>query len=56
MRRGSHPELDDSVLAKFAIENAQMNPDQAILVTDKYSPYSMYEREKTRQSLCVHHA
>ena len=43
---GSHPELDDSVLAKFAIENAQMNPDQAILVTDKYSPYSMYEREK----------
>jgi hypothetical protein len=43
---GSHPELDDSVLAKFAIALAQSSDDQAILVTDKYSPYSMYEREK----------
>jgi hypothetical protein len=43
---GSHPELDDSVLAKFAIGLAQSSDDRAILVTDKYSPYSMYEREK----------
>ena len=50
---GSHPELDDSVLAKFAVEIAQVNPDQAILVTDKYSPYSMYEREK-RDKRCVY--
>ena len=25
---------------------AQTNPATAILVTDKFSPYSMYEREK----------
>jgi hypothetical protein len=43
---GSHPELEDSVLARFAVEVAQSDPDQAILVTDKYSPFSMYEREK----------
>lgn len=43
---GSHPELDDSILAKFAIGLAQSSDDRAILVTDKYSPYSMYEREK----------
>lgn len=49
---GSHPELEDSVLARFAVEVAQSDPDQAILVTDKYSPYSMYEREK-RDSRCV---
>ncbi len=50
---GSHPELEDSVLARFAVEMAQVNPDQAILVTDKYSPYSMYEREK-RDKRCVY--
>ena len=50
---GSHPELEDSVLARFAVEMAQANADQAILVTDKYSPYSMYEREK-RDKRCVY--
>lgn len=43
---GSHPELEESVLAQFAAAVAQSRPDQAILVTDMYSPYSMYEREK----------
>jgi hypothetical protein len=50
---GSHPELDDSVLAKFAIGFSQSSDDQAILVTDKYSPYAMYEREK-RDPRCVY--
>jgi hypothetical protein len=50
---GSHPELDDSILAKFAAGFAQSSDDQAILVTDKYSPYSMYEREK-REPRCVY--
>lgn len=43
---GSHPELSDSVLASFGAQMAQMRTDQALLVTDKYSPYSMYEREQ----------
>jgi hypothetical protein len=50
---GSHPELDDSILSKFAVGFAQSSDDQAILVTDKYSPYSMYEREK-RDPRCVY--
>jgi hypothetical protein len=50
---GSHPELDDSILVKFAVGMAQSKDDQAILVTDKYSPYSMYEREK-RDPRCVY--
>lgn len=50
---GSHPELDDTVLARFAVGMAQSDADQAILVTDKYSPYSMYEREK-RDVRCVY--
>jgi hypothetical protein len=50
---GAYPELDDSILAKFAIGFAQSSDDQAILVTDKYSPYSMYEREKHDPS-CVY--
>ncbi len=48
---GTHPELDERVLAKFAVGVAQANPDQAVLVTDKYSPYSMYEREKRDKRL-----
>lgn len=48
---GSHPELEDSALARFAVEVGQSNPDQAILVTDKFSPYSMYEREKRDKRL-----
>lgn len=43
---GSYPELDDQVLSEFAVGVAQLNPSQAMLITDKFSPYSMYEREK----------
>jgi len=48
---GSHPELDERVLSEFAVGVAQTNPDVAILVTDKYSPYAMYEREKRDKRL-----
>ena len=43
---GSYPELDDQVLSEFAVGVAQLGPSQAMLITDKFSPYSMYEREK----------
>jgi hypothetical protein len=48
---GSYPELDDQVLAEFAVGCAQLNPSQAILVTDKFSPYSMYQRERRDKRL-----
>lgn len=43
---GSYPELDDQVLSEFAVGVAQLGPARAMLITDKFSPYSMYEREK----------
>lgn len=43
---GSYPELDEHIFSEFAVSVAQTNPDVAILVTDKYGPYAMYEREK----------
>ena len=35
---GSYPELDEKILSEFAVVVAQVNPDVAILVTDKYGP------------------
>ena len=48
---GTYPELDDSLLSEFAVAVAQANPNQGILVTDKFSPYSMYERERRDKRL-----
>ena len=48
---GTYPELDEKILSEFAVGVAQVNPDVAILVTDKYSPYAMYEREKRDKRL-----
>lgn len=43
---GEYPELDEKILAEFSIAVASANPKRAILVTDKFSPYAMYERER----------
>jgi len=48
---GSYPELDDQILAEFAVAVAQTNPKRAILVTDKFGPYAMYERERRDKRL-----
>jgi hypothetical protein len=50
---GSYPELDDQVLAEFAVAVAQSNPRRAMLVTDKFGPYSMYERERRDKRLVL---
>jgi hypothetical protein len=47
----SYPELDEHIFSEFAVSVAQTNPDVAILVTDKYGPYAMYEREKRDKRL-----
>ncbi|GMR02264.1 MAG: hypothetical protein BMS9Abin20_0592 [Acidimicrobiia bacterium] len=49
--QGAYPELDERVLSEFAVSVVQTNPDQAVLVTDKFSPYAMYEREKRDKRL-----
>jgi hypothetical protein len=43
---GTYPELDEKVLAGFSVAVAQSNPPRAVLVTDKYGPYAVYERER----------
>lgn len=48
---GTHPELNERVLAEFSVGVTQTNPDQGVLITDKYSPYSMYERERRDKRL-----
>ena len=44
--RESYPELDEGVLSRFAVGVAQANAGRAMLVTDKFGPYAMYERER----------
>ncbi|MCB1246651.1 MAG: hypothetical protein KDB69_05250, partial [Acidimicrobiia bacterium] len=43
---GSHPEVSDKVFAEIAVAAGSGKDDQVMLVTDKFGPYSMYEREK----------
>jgi hypothetical protein len=43
---GTYPELDEKVLAGLAVAVAQANPPRAVMVTDKYGPYAIYERER----------
>jgi hypothetical protein len=48
---GEYPEVDDRVLAELAVLAASPNVDKVMLVTDKFSPYSMYDREKRSDSV-----
>ena len=42
----SYPELSEDVLSRFAVGVAQANAGRAMLITDKFGPYAMYERER----------
>ena len=44
---GEHPELSERVVNAFVIEVAQRNPQRALLITDKFSPYLVYEKERS---------
>jgi hypothetical protein len=48
---GEYPEVDDRVLAELAVLTTQPNVDKVMLVTDKFSPYSMYDRERRSDAL-----
>ena len=43
---GEHPELLERMVNSFTIEVAQTNPQRALLITDKYGPYLVYEKER----------
>jgi len=44
---GQHPELSERVVNAFGIEVAQQNPQHAVLITDKFNPYVVYEKERS---------
>ena len=43
---GSYPQLDDSAVDAFAFGFASSGADDGLLITDKFGPYSIYERER----------
>ena len=44
---GEHPELSESAVNAFVIAVAQTNPERALLITDMFSPYVVYEKERS---------
>ncbi|MCJ7726328.1 MAG: hypothetical protein MUP76_08090, partial [Acidimicrobiia bacterium] len=41
-----HPELGDAEVRRFAADFATSGADRAILITEKYSPFEIYDRER----------
>lgn len=44
---GEHPELSEQAVNAFVIAVGQNNPQRALLITDKFSPYIVYEKERS---------
>lgn len=44
---GEHPELSEHAVNAFVIAVAQVNPQRALMVTDKFGPYMVYEKERS---------
>jgi hypothetical protein len=43
--RGSHPELEENVIKRFIGEYGSSGADRGLLITGKYSPFSIHEVE-----------
>ncbi|MCL1693101.1 MAG: hypothetical protein M3096_05410 [Actinomycetia bacterium] len=43
---GEHPELGERTVNTFTIKVAQTSPQRALLITDKFGPYLVYEKER----------
>ena len=43
---GTYPELEDQSMAAFSADFVGAKTDRALLVTDKYGPFEVYERER----------
>lgn len=43
---GDYPELEDSAINSFLFEFQSSGADRGLLVTDKFSPFAVYEKEK----------
>jgi hypothetical protein len=45
-RPGEYPELSENIINQFVVFVAEQRPDRAILVTDKFGPYLIYDKER----------
>lgn len=45
-RQGEYPELSENIINQFVVIVAEQRPDRAILVTDKFGPYLIYDKER----------
>ncbi len=43
---GDHPELSEQAVNQFIVAVAERHPTRAMLITDKYGPYMIYEKER----------
>jgi hypothetical protein len=43
---GDHPEVDEKTMREFVMEFLNSGADRGLLVSDKFSPFGVYEREK----------
>lgn len=50
-RPGEHPELDEAEIRRFAVDFAASGTERGFLITEKYSPFEVYERER-REPRC----
>ncbi len=44
--RGSYPELDSRIVAEFVADFVGSGSDRGLLVTEKFGPFEVYERER----------
>lgn len=43
---GDHPEVDEVTMREFVMEFVNSGADRGLLISDKFSPFGVYEREK----------
>lgn len=46
LEAGAYPELDESVVNRFMIEFGSSGQDRGLLISDRFGPYVVYEKEK----------
>jgi hypothetical protein len=43
---GEHPELEEQEIRRFVVDFGSAGADRGLLITEKYSPFEVYERER----------
>jgi len=43
---GDHPEVGETIMRQFVMEFVNSGSDRGLLISDKYAPFGVYEREK----------